>query len=134
MVTLYFISLRFFCSPIFVYQIFEVDAKHVSALLTYDHLWAMCNDETVITPLRIVKVPKPNLDLIHRNWVVEQVPFPFDVIDLLPKIRQVEMVFSSLIETSPQGNTSIEDASFRVGGGGAGGCYLLSGRASETNI
>ena len=84
-------------------QIFQVDLKHVSALLTYDHLWAMSDDKTVTTPQRIVKTSKVEPSLIHSNWVVEQLPFPFDVIGLLPKSRQVEMVFSSLIETLPQG-------------------------------
>lgn len=84
-------------------QIFQVDVKHVSALLSYDHLWAMSDDQTVTTPQRIAKVPKADSALIHSNWVVEQVPFPFDVIGLLPKTRQVEMVFSSLIESLPQG-------------------------------
>ena len=85
------------------FQIFQVDVKHVSPLLSYDHLWAMSDDQTVTTPQRIAKVPKADSALIHRHWVVEQVPFSFDVIGLLPKTRQVEMVFSSLIETLPQG-------------------------------
>ncbi|CAH3194514.1 unnamed protein product, partial [Porites evermanni] len=84
-------------------NIFQVDLKHVSALLTYDHLWAMSDDKTVTTPQGIVKTSKVEPSLIHGNWVVEQLPFPFDVIGLLPKSRQVEMVFSSLIETLPQG-------------------------------
>lgn len=75
----------------------------MSALLTYDHLWSMSDDKTVTTPNRTVKVPKTDSVLTNSNWAVEQVPFPFDVIALLPKSRQVEMVFSSLIETPPQG-------------------------------
>jgi len=82
----------------------------VSALLTYDHLKAMSDDQTMTTPQRIVKAPKVESDLIHSNWVVEQVPFPFDVIGLLPKTRQVEMVFSSLIEPLPQGTPSVTEA------------------------
>ena len=88
------------------FQIFQVDVKHVSALLSFDHLRGMCNDHTVTTPQRIVKVPRTDSVLVQSNWVVEQVPFPFDVISLLPKTRQVEMVFSSLIESSPQGTGS----------------------------
>ena len=84
-------------------QIYQVDLKHVSALLTYDHLSGMSDDQTVTTPHRTVKVPKADSRLTNSNWVVERLSFPFDVIGLLPKSRQVEMVFSSLIETSPQG-------------------------------
>ena len=75
----------------------------MSALLTYDHLWGMSDDQTVTTPHRTVKVPKADSILTSSNWVVEKLPFPFDVVGLLPKTRQVEMVFPSLIETSPQG-------------------------------
>jgi len=84
-------------------QIYQVDVKHVSKLLTYDHLWSMSDDKTVTTPHSTVKVPKADSALTNSNWVVEQLPFPFDVIGLLPKSRQVEMVFSSLIQTTPQG-------------------------------
>ena len=85
------------------FQIFQVDVEHVSALLSFDHLRGMCNDRTVTTPERIFKVPRTDSVLVQSNWVVEQVPFPFDVISLLPKTRQVEMLFPSLKETSPQG-------------------------------
>ena len=88
------------------FQIFQVDVEHVSALLSFDHLRGMCNDRTVTTPERIFKVPRTDSVLVQSNWVVDQVPFPFDVISLLPKTRQVEMVFSSLKETSPQGTGS----------------------------
>ena len=91
-----------------VEQIFQVDVKHVSALLTYDHLWAMSDDQTVTTPQRIVKAPTSDSVLIHSNWVVEQVPFPFDAIGLLPKARQVEMLFPSLIEELPEGNSNLK--------------------------
>lgn len=86
------------------HAIFQVDVEHVSALLSFDHLRGMCNDCTVTTPERIFKVPRTDSVLVQSNWVVEQVPFPFDVISLLPKTRQVEMLFPSLKETSPQGS------------------------------
>lgn len=85
------------------HQIYQVDVKHVSALLTYDHLLGMSDDPIVTTPHRTAKVPKADSILTNSNWVVEQLQFPFDIIGLLPKTRQVEMVFSSLFETVPQG-------------------------------
>ena len=66
----------------------------------------MCNDRTITTPEIIFKVPRTDSVLVQSNWVVDQVPFPFDVISLLPKTRQVKMVFSSLKETSHQGTGS----------------------------
>ena len=65
----------------------------------------MSDDQTVTTPQGIVRAPKVDSVLIHSNWVVEQLPFPFDIIGLLPKTRQVEMVFASLNEKLPQGNS-----------------------------
>ena len=88
-------------------QIYQVDVKHVSALLTSEHLWDMTDDKTANTPHRTVKVPKSDSVLTNSNWVVEQLPFPFDAIGLLPKSRQVELVFSSLFETSPQGTNRL---------------------------
>ena len=88
---------------VFYYQIYQADVKHVSALLTYDHLLSMCDDKTVTTPQRSCKASHESSLLFKSNWIVEQSPFPFDIIDLLSKTRQVEMVFSSLIETSSPG-------------------------------
>lgn len=75
----------------------------MSALLTYDHLLSMCDDKTVTAPQRSCKASHESSLLFKSNWIVEQSPFPFDIIDLLSKTRQVEMVFSSLIETSSPG-------------------------------
>ena len=85
------------------HQIFERDIRYVTAHLTFDHLMRMCDDRVVVAPekppLRIHPSPPDNL---QKNWTVEQLPFPFDILELLPKSRQVEMVFSSLIETLTQ--------------------------------
>lgn len=88
---------------------FPKDLKYVTGLLTFDHLWRMCDDQTIHTPENTLKfVPgtsAPSFTL-DKNWIVDELPFACDVIQLLHGARQVEMLFSSLIE-GPEGSMSI---------------------------
>ncbi|XP_020912267.1 KICSTOR complex protein SZT2 isoform X2 [Exaiptasia diaphana] len=83
--------------------IFEADYKYVSAFLTFERLWCMCDDQVISapswtdSPLPGRISPSPD-----RNWTVESVLYPFDPILILPKTRQVEMVFSSVKEATGQ--------------------------------
>ncbi|XP_048580524.1 KICSTOR complex protein SZT2 isoform X3 [Nematostella vectensis] len=93
-------GLRYFEVP---QAIFENDYYYVSALLTFDCVWRMCDDQLITSPpeLPAAIVPRPPPSPA-RNWSVESVPLPLDVIQLLPKARQTEMVFSSLSECATQ--------------------------------
>ena len=99
---------NFTARPFLLYhQIFEHDARYVKAHLTFEHLMRMCDDKVVGTPERPLRTRPRPLDCQLKNWTVEQLPFAFDVIELLSRGREVEMVFSSLIETLPQGGCCV---------------------------
>ena len=96
-----------FIAHCFTYQMFPKDLKYIRGLLTFDHLWRMCDDQMIHTPENTLKfVPgtsAPSFTL-DKNWIVDELPFACDVIQLLHEARQVEMLFSSLIEGSERSN------------------------------
>ena len=70
----------------------------------------MCDDQTIHTPENTLKFVPGNRELsmtLDKNWIVDELPFAYDVVQLLQNARQVEMLFSSLIEGSERGSTII---------------------------
>lgn len=79
-------------------QIFEEDVEIISVWLTFDHICRMCDDQVVPCPNEAVNdVMSPPSDPDKMSLIYE-IPFPFNVIKLLTHSRQVNFLFSTLIE------------------------------------
>jgi KICSTOR complex protein SZT2 len=85
------------------------DLECVSTLITFEHLYMMCDN--AMLPLPLSSTPgnlfPPNLtdtDLsvplppLTSNSSIEHVPLAFDLLGLLPKSHQTEMLFSLLLQ------------------------------------
>ena len=84
------------------------DLECVSTLITFEHLYMICDNAALPPPLTTIggnllpqltdtdlSVPLPPLT---SNSSIEHVPFAFDLLALLPKSHQTEMIFSLLLQ------------------------------------
>ena len=87
--------------------LFSKDLECVSTLVTFEHLIMMCQNPCVPSPLSdtfsfppskhdIQSTDQSSLHSIKNT--IQQVPFAFDLLNLLPKAHQTEMIFSLFIQ------------------------------------
>ena len=85
------------------------DVETVSTLITFEHLIMMCQNPCVPSPLsqsfshsHILPVQELQSSLqlpaVSDKNSIQQVPFAFDLLNLLPKAHQTEMIFSLLLQ------------------------------------
>jgi len=105
-------------------QIFPKDLECVSTLVTFEHLIMMCQNPCIPSPLvdtcSLSHIysghdmqshagrsyhPADSRQAIHsyNGTSIHQVPFAFDLLNLLPKAHQTEMIFSLFIQELTNG-------------------------------
>ncbi|CAH1774976.1 unnamed protein product [Owenia fusiformis] len=91
-------------------QIYPKDLECISSMVTFEHLYLMCQNISVPSPTGLRNGGSSSSHLSHdslgRNMPTEpsisQVPFAFDLIGILPKCQQVEVLLSTLIPVADQ--------------------------------
>ncbi|XP_013407252.1 KICSTOR complex protein SZT2 isoform X2 [Lingula anatina] len=85
--------------------LFPVDEECISTMLTLEHLINMCQEPVrVLAPATEKWCPVYSEESSQQRGTSESaihcIPFPFDLMKLLPKCQQVEILFSTFIEES----------------------------------
>ncbi|KAL0272956.1 UNVERIFIED_CONTAM: hypothetical protein PYX00_005747 [Menopon gallinae] len=89
----------------------NVDAQCISSLITFEHLSLMARNKTVPPPSNMSVIPdlsklKDHVIVYHDGVSIcddriHYVPFLFNLINILPKCRQAELLFSMPIQDIP---------------------------------
>lgn len=86
----------------------NVDAQCISSLLTFEHLSLMARNKSVAPPTSLFVIPDitqlKDRVIVYRDGVsicddrIHYVPFLFNLVNILPKCRQAELLFSMPIQ------------------------------------
>ena len=95
-------------------RFFPKDLECVSTLVTFEHLCLMCQNPTLASPPANMANPTnlpspppndqsgssdvPRLSPLASNTTIRHIPFAFDLLSLLPKSHQTELLFSLLVQ------------------------------------
>ncbi|XP_069795103.1 KICSTOR complex protein SZT2 isoform X3 [Narcine bancroftii] len=90
--------------------IYPQDHACVSSLLTFEHLSQLCQNKEYILPIWGSRNTEAD-DNEGENDFIRAIPFQFDLMKLLPKCQQVELLFHTLTEDEGDESTK-ETASF----------------------
>ncbi|XP_022100207.1 KICSTOR complex protein SZT2-like isoform X2 [Acanthaster planci] len=88
--------------------LFPLDQEVISTLLTFEHLKILCHDQGILAP-----VPHPSTDTIGETLRLSEsithLPYSLELLKLLPKCQQAEVLCSTYIE-EPLSKNSPDDS------------------------
>ncbi|XP_071800440.1 KICSTOR complex protein SZT2-like isoform X4 [Asterias amurensis] len=78
--------------------LFPLDQEVISTLLTFEHLKVMCHDPAILSPFMTQQSADAVGDTLRLSESITHLPFKLEVLKILPRCQQAEILCSMLIE------------------------------------